>query len=174
MSGDAVSTAFGLLTDPRVGLPILLVAVALVLWAAAWPRRRPRSVGFEPATPEPDRDPVSRTYLALEREEYSSVLHETYDRLDEAIRRRTGRGLAEIPWTEAAGRRAGFPHPRRLRRTRDALGALELWAERLEADSPFRWDFWRSAGASRRRFRTRLLAVFATVDRELVNLEQHR
>ncbi|MCI4346853.1 MAG: hypothetical protein L3K07_08920, partial [Thermoplasmata archaeon] len=72
------------LANPRIGLPLLLLVVAILLWLAAAPRGRPRTKGFDPPVPVPDRDPVSRTVLALRTETYSAVLLEAFDRLDAA------------------------------------------------------------------------------------------
>ncbi|MCI4357281.1 MAG: hypothetical protein L3K18_09145 [Thermoplasmata archaeon] len=167
---DPVSAVLGFLTDPRVGLPIVLLGVAAAGWYLVGAPADPRRTGWEPSQPEPDRDPVSRTFLALRREAYSTVLLEVYGRLDSALRAKTGRRLGEIPWRTDAGRKLGIPQPRELERTRIALDSLYVWAVRLETNSLLRRDFWRSWESSRRQFLARAADRLRVVDRQLTSL----
>lgn len=161
------------LLDPRFGVPILLLAVALGSWLLYRPWQLPRSSGAEPTAAEPDRDPVSRTYLPLLRGEYSTVLQETYDRLDRAVQQRTGLSLVELPFWRRAVARLGVPDPKGLASARERLDTLELWAVRLESDSWLRRDFWRSWESSRRIFLRRIDPALAAVDRQLTLLEKN-
>jgi hypothetical protein len=167
---DALTFAFDVVTDPRVGLPILLFASAILLWVATRPASDPRWERGEPAPPEPNRDAVSRTYLAVRKEAYSSVLVETHHRLDRAMFARSGHRLGEIPWFASAARRLGVPDPKGLRGSRISLDSLYLWAVRLETSSWRRWDFWRSDAASRAKFRERLSERLTVVDCQLHSL----
>jgi hypothetical protein len=167
---DTVSVALGLLTDPRVGLPVVLLLAAVALWIAANPATAPRRHRGERATPEPDADPVSRTYLALRREAYSSVVAESHARLDRALLARSGKRLREIPWRARAAKRLGIPDPKGLRESHQRLEALYLWSVRLETASLLRWDFWRSRDASRAQLRIRLGQRLGVVDRQLRRL----
>jgi hypothetical protein len=159
-----------LLFDPRVGLPILCLASAGAIWLLFAPRGRPRTTGFDPAVPVPDRDPVSRTVVALHEEAYSQILLEAYDRLDASLRRHRGIALEEVDRPAPPG--AGLPRPERreLRRLASDLTQLQLHALRLETGSRLRWDFWRSLESSRRWFFRRLDALLGQVDRRLTLL----
>ncbi|MHB8352575.1 MAG: hypothetical protein ACYDFT_07825 [Thermoplasmata archaeon] len=159
------------LTDPRVGFPALLLIVAAGLWLVRGPVGGPRRTGAESRPPRPDRDPVSRTYLALEEENYGELLNESFDRLDRALEARTGHHLTEIPWRRRAARRLGIPEPEGLRAVRDRLINFRAWAYRLEADSWLRWDFWRSRELSRRRLLTELPPLLGRIDGHLDRLE---
>jgi hypothetical protein len=167
---DAPSLLWGLLTDPRVGVPIVLLVAATVTWIAARPAAEPRRHRSEAMPPEPDADPVSRTYLAVRREAYSSVLVETHVRLDRALLARSGHRLRDIPWRPSAAKKLGVPDAKGLRESRHGLESLYLWSVRLETASLLRWDFWRSLEASRIKFRHRLADQLATVDRQLQRL----
>ncbi len=146
----------GLLTEPRVGLPLTLIVAGLAAWYALGTRGEPRRSSWEAAPPLSDAESVSRTYLALYRGEYSVAVREMRDRLDRRVRARTGRSMHELPWRGGAQRRLGIPDPRRLRASREVLDGLERWAYRLETGSYFRWDFWRSAESSQRALHARL------------------
>ncbi|MCI4332963.1 MAG: hypothetical protein L3K01_04455 [Thermoplasmata archaeon] len=167
---DPYTLLLGFVTDPRVGLPLLLLLAATVTWVVASPASEPRRHRGERVPPEPDADPVSRTYLALRREAYSSVLVETHVRLDRALFARTGRRLKDIPWLPSTAKRVGVPDPKGLRDSLRGLESLYLWSVRLETASLFRWDFWRSREASRAKFRTRLSERLQVVDRQLTRL----
>jgi hypothetical protein len=164
---DLLTVALGLVTDPRLGLPVVLLAAATVLWVAALPASEPRRHRAESVAPEPDADPVSRTYTALKHEAYSSVVVETHDRLDRALMARTGRRLQEIPWLPSTARRLGVPDSKGLRGSRQELDSLYLWSARLETSSWLRWDFWRTDDGSRAKFRERLSERLGIVDRQL-------
>ncbi|MCI4325832.1 MAG: hypothetical protein L3K00_08165 [Thermoplasmata archaeon] len=167
---DAPTILLGLVTDPRVGLPILLLAGATVAWVASHPGSEPRRHRSEASAPEPDADPVSRTYLAVRREAYSSLLVETHVRLDRALLARTGRRLRDIPWRASAAKTLGVPDAKALRASLRGLESLYLWSVRLETASLLRWDFWRSIEASRVQFRIRLAAQLQLVDHQLRRL----
>jgi hypothetical protein len=167
---DAPTILLGLLTDPRVGLPILLLVAATVAWVAARPAGEPRRHRSEASPPEPDADPVSRTYLAVRREAYSSLLVETHVRLDRALLARSGRRLRDIPWRAGAAKKLGVPDAKGLRDSLHGLESLYLWSVRLETASLLRWDFWRSIEASRIQFRLRLAEQLKVVDRQLRRL----
>jgi hypothetical protein len=162
----------GLLSDPRFGIPLMLLAFALATWLLAGPARQPRREGWERPVAPPDRDPVSRSYLAVERGQYSVLLREAYDRLDRAVATRTGRSISALPWRVRKARALGVPDPKGLSRLRSEFGALEIWSLRLETDSWLRRDFWRSAEASRRRFTRRLAGLLALLDGQLKLWEQ--
>ncbi|MGI0052670.1 MAG: hypothetical protein ACRECR_00210 [Thermoplasmata archaeon] len=170
MTGELAMLA-AYLSDPKVGLPMILLAAAAAAWLAARPSTDPRRRGVEPAPPRPDRDAVSRTYLALEDGAYSEVLAESYDRLERALLARTGHALAEIPWRLRSAQRLGIPEPAALRTTRDRIEQGRLWAARLETDSWLRWDFWRSRESSRRLFLARLPTLLGRIDGHLDRLE---
>jgi hypothetical protein len=161
-----------LLANPRIGLPLLLLTVALLLWLLAAPRGRPRTRGFDPAVPVPDRDPVSRTVLALRTETYSEVLLEAFDRLDAALRRRRGLPILELPRSTPAALAIPRAERKRLRRLAERLTRLHLYARELETGTRFRWDFWRSLASSRRRFFHRLDTLLGEVDSTLKLLEK--
>ncbi|HKV90111.1 MAG TPA: hypothetical protein VJQ43_02815 [Thermoplasmata archaeon] len=167
---DLVTLLRGLLTDPRVGVPIVLLAGATVVWFLLGSPAEPRRIGWERSVPDPDRDPVSRTFVALRRDAYSSVLLEVYTRLDTTLHARTGRRLGQIPWRTTAARRLGIPEPRELERTRIALDNLYVWAVRLETDSLLRRDFWRTWKASRAKFLESLAVRLRRVDGHLATL----
>jgi len=167
---DPSTVLWGFVTDPRVGVPVLLLGAATLLWFAMDTPAEPRRAGWEPATPEPDRDPVSRTFVALRHESYSTVLLESYARLDAALKARTGRRLGEIPWSTKGARKLGIPQPRELEKTRIGLDSLYVWAVRLETDSILRRDFWRTWETSRVVFLRRLAARLHAVDGHLTNL----
>ncbi|MCI4363067.1 MAG: hypothetical protein L3K13_02005 [Thermoplasmata archaeon] len=160
------------LANPRIGLPLLLLAVALLLWLLAAPRGRPRRKGFDPPVPVPDRDPVSRTVLALRTETYSAVLLEAFDRLDAALRRRRGLPIVELPRSTPAALAIPRAESKQLRKLAERLTRLHLYARELEAGSRLRWDFWRSLANSRRRFFVRLDLLLGEVDSTLKLLER--
>lgn len=171
---DLPHALIALLLDPRVGLPLLLMGAAGACWLVFAPRGAPRTSGFDRPVPVPDRDPVSRTVVALRREEYSAVLLEAYDRLDTSLQRHRGipldeverpaRGVAPLPAVER----------RRYRRLAVRLTRLHLHALSLETGTWVRWDFWRSLEASRRWFFRRLDPLLVEVDRDLTLLERSR
>lgn len=158
-------------TDPRVGIPALLLGAAGTLWLLTGPVGTPRCRGAESPPPRPDCDPVSRTYLALADESYGELLAESFDRLDRALRIRTGHRLSDIPWRRRAARRLGIPEADRLRAVRDRLLRFRAWADRIETDSWLRWDFWRSREQSRRRLLTELPTLLGRIDGHLDRLE---
>lgn len=162
----------GFVRDPRVGLPLLLLAEAAILLAVLRPKAGPRRTGWELPPREPDRDAVSRTYLALRRGMFSPVLHESYDRLDRAVRARTGRALYELPWLARSASRLGLRDAQGLYRLRNRIDAYELWALRLESDSWLRHDFWRSQESSRAKFLERLPPLFDRIDARLELLKE--
>lgn len=163
-----------MLLDPRVGLPLLLVTAAAVAWLLLAPRGLPRSTGFDPPVPVPDRDPVSRTVVALRLEQYSTVLLEAYDRLDASLRRHRGTPLDEVDRSPTGAPPLAPADRRRYRRRAARLTQLHLHALRLESGSWLRWDFWRSLEASRRAFFRRLDSLLGEVDRDLTLLERSR
>jgi len=165
-----INIVLGVLVDPRVGLPVVLLSAAVVLWMAGRPSADPVRRRREPSPPAPDADPVSRTYVALRRGAYSEILDSTYDRLDRAVDARAGVGLREIPWSTRSAVAKGIPDPRGLRRTADALDSLIVWAVALETGSPLRWDFWRTYESSRTQFQRRLAEHLGVVDRHLTQL----
>jgi hypothetical protein len=159
------------LTDPRVGLPVVVLAAAAVVWVASpWSSEPVRRRG-EPSTRAPDADPVSRTYVALRQGAYSEVLDATYDRLDRAVGARAGCHLREIPWRPRAAEKLGLADPKGLRRSRDGLDGMIQWAVALESGSPLRWDFWRTYESSRARFQVRLAEWLRQVDLQLTALQ---
>ncbi|MCI4326235.1 MAG: hypothetical protein L3K16_01155 [Thermoplasmata archaeon] len=165
-----VSELLDLLSDPRVGIPVLLLLLAFVLWVAGRPSREPVRRRSEPAERAPDGDPVSRTYVALRNGAYSEVLDTTFERLDRAVDAKSHCHLRTIPWTDGSARRLGLPDPKGLRQSRDALNSLIVWAVALETGSPLRWDFWRTQESSRARFQARLSERLSVVDRQLTSL----
>jgi hypothetical protein len=167
---DLLTVALGLLTDPRLGVPVVLLAVATVVWVVAFPASEPRRQRGEAATPEPDGDPVSRTFVALRHEAYSSVVVETHDRLERALVARTGKRLEDIPWRPSLARRLGIQDSKGLRQSRQELSSLYVWSARLETASWLRWDFWRTEAGSRAKFRDRLADRLGVVDRQLAAL----
>ncbi len=162
----------GALTDPRVGLPLLLLAGTLAAWLYLRPVRDPASGRWEAPTPEPEEESVSRTYLGLQRAQYSVVTREMYDRLDRRVRARTGRALDEIPWWNPSARALGLADPAELRRCRGRLDGLTVWSTRLETANPFRWDFWRTPEESRRKLLLRLGPDLARAGRQIRLLDQ--
>lgn len=171
MTGDAVALAESFLTDPRVGIPALSLAVAGALWGLLGSPAVPRRRGAEAPAMRPDHDPVSRTYLDLDEGNFSGLLAEGHDRLDLALKERTGHHLEEIPWRRRAAARLGIPEAPALRLLRDRLVSYRAWAFRLETDSWLRWDFWRTREQSRRRFLAELPLLLGRVDRQLTRLE---
>jgi hypothetical protein len=162
------------LLDPRVGLPLLLIVVSGLAWLLLAPRGRPRTTGFDPPVPVPDRDPVSRTVVALRTEEYSAVLLEAYDRLDASLRRHRGMPLDEVDRPPTGAKPLPPAERRRYRRLASNLTQLHLHALRLESSSWLRWDFWRGLEASRSWFFRRLDSLLGEVDRDLTLLEKSR
>jgi hypothetical protein len=168
---EAMALLIEILRDPRVGVPMVLTLVSVLVWIAARPTSLPRTSGWEPPPHTPDRDPYSRTYVAVFREEYSRVINEVYERLDRALRSRTGRSLRQIPWRRARAQQLLIPDPRGLERTRQSLDLLELWAFRLETGSWLRRDFWRGPESSRRHLLARLELLLTSIARQLSTLE---
>jgi hypothetical protein len=162
-----------LLTDPRIGLPTLLLAAAAIATAVLYPRREPRTIGHEAMTRESDRDSVSRTYLAIQQGRYADVLAETYRRLDRAVYHRTQRTMRELPWGLVAAQQLGIEDPKGLRRTQHDLDTLEWRTRRLEGGSWVRWDFWRSYENAHAHLVAASERLFTRVDEQLVRLE-HR
>jgi hypothetical protein len=64
----------------------------------------------------------------------------------------------------------GLPDPRGLRRSREGLDSLLVWAVALETGNPLRWDFWRTYESSRKNFQRRLAEHLGAVDRHLHQL----
>jgi hypothetical protein len=168
---DLETTLVALLLDPRIGLPTVLLVVGIVAAALLYPRSAPRVHGHESLNVTSDKDPVSRTYLAIQRQRYSTVLAETYRRLDRAVEFRTGAPMRGLPRRSSAMRDAGVPDPRGLRRVQHALDSLEWRAHRLEAATWLRADFWRSEAGARAHLLERSRKVFLSVDEQLRLLE---
>jgi hypothetical protein len=160
----------GVLLDPRVGLPVVLLAVAVVVWVAGRPSGDPVRRRGERAERAPDADPASRTYVAIRHGAYSEILDATYDRLDRAVDAKAGCHLRAIPWRARTARQMGLTDPKGLRKCREALDSLLVWAVTLETGSPLRWDFWRTNEASRVRFQRRLTEWLREVDHHLTAL----
>lgn len=169
---DPVTAGLGMLGDPRVGAPAVVLTASLAIWLWLRPRREPESSRSEAARPEPDQESVSRTYLGLHRGEYSVASREMYDRLSRRLQQRTGRSLEQVPWWNPSARRLGIPDPSGLRRTRGRLSSLTDWALRLETGSPFRWDFWRTAEGSRRQLIARLGPGLQSAGRQIRLLDK--
>jgi len=143
-----------LLTEPTLGVPILISLVAMVawLWWSPRPLERPplvRRTWFAPTT-----DPVSLVYYALADGRYSAVLATVYERLDRACERAHGIVIAQIPIFHAE--QTGVAQPAALRRA--ARQIRRAHAEALQRESPFwfRWAFWRSAKLDEDRFLARV------------------
>jgi hypothetical protein len=167
---DSLSIVWDLVSNPTIGLPVVLLVAASAVWSLRGVPPGRLTVGFEPRIPDPDRDPVSRTFVALRRHAYSEVVRQVYERLDRALIVRCHLALAEVPWRRSVARRLGVPDPKGLEQSRIALDSLHLWAARLETNSLFRRDFWRSPEASRQAFLRRLAKRLAIVDAQLRTL----
>ena len=168
---DPVGALLAMVEDVHFGLPLLLLLAGTIRALVAWPRRAPVRSGLERPPRDPERDAYSRTYLSLERGAYAAILREAYERLDRALRARTGVALGAIPWRAAAARRARIPDPKGLTRVRETLDRLELWSVQLEQGSVVRLDFWRTRDGSRRRLLARIDPALARVEQHLRELE---
>ena len=141
---------FDLLTEPTVGLPILLtlgLAAAWLLWSPR-PLERPpavRRTWYPPTT-----DPVSLVYYALADGRYSTVLGTVYERLDEAVEGRYHIVIGQLPVLSTED--APIPGAQGLRRA--ARQIRRAYSEALQRESPywFRWTFWRPEEIDRDRF----------------------
>ena len=162
----------GLLTDPTIGIPILLVAVTLGVWLFS------NFTGFRSAELtrttwlRPDRDAVSQTFYAIEDRKYSRLLRAVYDRCDRAIHLRYSVGLADLgwrPWPTKAGR---IPERKELLEIRDALS--RRFTEAVGREQPFRvrWAFWRGAAQDDRRYLARVDAAISRAETMVHQLEK--
>ena len=169
---DVPGALVAMAEDLRLGLPLLLLMAGTLIALFGWPRRDPMRAGLERPPRDPERDPYSVTYLSLERGAYASVLREAYERLDRALRARTGVALADIPWRRSVARRRHIPDPKGLERCRQTLDRLELWSLQLELGSLVRLDFWRGRARSRRHLFARIDPALGRVEHYLSLLEQ--
>jgi hypothetical protein len=167
---DPVTFAWDIVSNPTVGIPLLVLIAATTIWTYLGVPRHRWTIGEEPMAPEPDRDPVSRTYVALRRNSYATVAWQVYERLDVALVRRTSLHLTEIPWRRSKAARLGIPDPRGLESSRIALYSLYVWASQLEGNSILRRDFWRSWDGSRAVLLERLAERMAIVEHQLQRL----
>ncbi|MCI4323607.1 MAG: hypothetical protein L3K03_06270 [Thermoplasmata archaeon] len=158
--------------NPTVGLPVVLIAGGLAVWTfASAPRVSPRRIGWDPAYPTNDRDPVSRTYWAIDHGEYSHVLSETYDRLNVALLDKTGVPLDQVPRSRRAAAQKKIPRAQELRALRGGIDRLYVWSLSLERGTWLRWDFWRTPEASRRVFTAEFARLLQRIGAQLKLLE---
>lgn len=143
-----------LLTEPTIGVPILLTLGGMAAWFLWSPRpvERPPSVRrswFPPTT-----DPVSTVYYALADGRYSTILATVYERLDRAVERKYHLVIGQLPLFRPE--RTGVPNAAELRRA--SRKVRTAYAEALQRESPFwfRWAFWRRTGADEDAFLARV------------------
>src|SRR5215470_15879154 len=103
------------LTNPVLGVPVLLIAAAVLMCVVLRPRSllplRARGTREVP----PSDDAVSRIHRAVEAQENSALVEVAWTHLDNSVRRRFRVGINEIPWRTARAERMGISGSRRLR-----------------------------------------------------------
>lgn len=161
---------FGLVLDPRFGLPILLLAEVTSFWFA-WNLRTPPPLGARrPSWSAPEGDAVSRMYYALREERFSTLMRWSRERIEELYEARAGGPLPSLPWTLRAP--ATDPTDRyRLRRLTLDLGAFEWEARERETGLHLRWAFWRSRSRDRALYRSRVDALLGRAQSAIALLE---
>jgi len=143
-----------LVTEPTLGVPILLTLGAAAGWLLWSPRPLERPPPVRRSWFPPTTDPVSLVYYALADDRYSAVLATVYERLDRSVERRHHIVIAQLPFFHPE--RTGVPDPKGLRRA--ARKIRGVYAEALQRESPywFRWAFWRPAEIDENRFLNRV------------------
>ncbi|MCI4317899.1 MAG: hypothetical protein L3J96_05115 [Thermoplasmata archaeon] len=160
------------MTDPTVGLPILLLSATLGVWLFSNLR------GFR--SPEltrttwlrPDRDAVSQTFYAIEDGRYSRLVRAVYDRCDRAVHTRYGVGLAELGWRPWPTKAGLIPERKELLQIRDSLSRRFTEAVGRELPFRFRWAFWRSPAEDDQRYLGRVDAAIARAETMVHTLER--
>ncbi len=143
-----------LVTEPTLGIPILITLLATAGWFLWSPRPLERPPPVRRSWYPPTTDAVSLIYYALADGRYSAVLATVYERLDRAVERSHHIVIAQLPLWDAE--RTGVPDPAGLRRA--ARKIRGVYAEALQRESPywFRWAFWRPAEKDQNLFLARV------------------
>jgi hypothetical protein len=143
-----------LLTEPTIGVPLLVTLGLLAAWLLWSPRPLERPPALRRTWFAPSTDAVSLVYYALADERYSVILGTVYERLDRAVERRFHLVIAQLPMF--ARRDSAVPEAPRLKRA--ARRIRSAYAEALQRESPywFRWAFWRSARSDEDQFLARV------------------
>jgi hypothetical protein len=160
----------GFISDPRWGIPFLLMLEATILWAA-WNPRAPATLGARRTSwVRPDGDPVSRMFYALGDERFSIIVRWSRERIEELYEARSGQPLPAIPW--GLFRRPDLPDNRfHLRRLTLDLGAIEWDAQEREAGDHIRWAFWRTRERDSTLYKARVDRLLTRAQNAILDLE---
>jgi hypothetical protein len=144
MNVGPLSWVVGFISDPRWGIPFLLILEATILWVAWNPRSPPLLGARRTSWARPEGDAVSRMYYAVQDRRYSVLVRWSRERIEELHRARSGGArLPALPWTFR--RRSRSPSdPYVLRRLTLDLSTFEWEARERELGVHLRWAFWRT------------------------------
>ncbi|MCI4367219.1 MAG: hypothetical protein L3K08_05670, partial [Thermoplasmata archaeon] len=143
MTSGPFGWVVGFISDPRWGIPYLLLLEATILWVA-WNPRAPTLLGARRISwTRPEGDAVSRMYYALQDQRYSVIVRWSRERIEELYVARSGVRLPTLPWT-LRRRSPIVSDPYNLRRLTQDLGNFEWEAREREVGVHLRWAFWRT------------------------------
>lgn len=130
MFADVGSLLTALFTDPVYGLPLLLWAIAGVVWLVWGHGTAPPVLLPYRSSRVRSRDPVSSMFWALQERRYSEAILFAYQRLDAAFRGRYGISIRYIPWRRKHQLKLGIedrrPYDKTLRTMVQALDTATL------------------------------------------------
>jgi hypothetical protein len=160
----------GFISDPRWGIPFLLLLEATILWIA-WNPRAPGLLGARRTSwTRPEGDAVSRMYYALQDRRYSIVVRWSRERIEELYRARSGLKLPALPWT-LRRRSKAIEDPYNLRRLTLELSAFEWEAREREIGVHLRWAFWRTRRRDNALYETRVDGILTRAHSAIGALE---
>jgi hypothetical protein len=170
LTDAALSWVVGFISDPRWGIPFLLLLEATILWVA-WNPRAPTILGARRASwSRPEGDPVSRMFYAVQDQRYSVIVRWSRERIEELYHARSGAKLPTLPWT--LRRRSLSPtDPYNLRRVTQDLSNFEWAALERETGVRIRWAFWRTRQRDTEIYEARVDRVLRTAQAAIGALE---
>lgn len=129
---DPVALLNGLLSQATVGIPLLVLLVALLVWTLAAPRIYPPIFTPRPVLRPMPPDPVSGNYWALTMGEWSTPVGGLYYRFVAAMRARYGVAPWEIPRRKSRLRKLGITDRKALLKL--DLSLLRIYNEALDIE----------------------------------------
>ena len=170
MTEGPLAWVVGFISDPRWGIPFLLLLEATILWVA-WNPRAPSLLGARRSSwTRPEGDAVSRMYYAVQDRRYSVIVRWSRERIEELYAARSGAKLPTLAWTFRR-RSPDLADPYNLRRLTGDLAGFEWEAREREVGVHLRWAFWRTRRRDAALYEARVSRILDRAHRSIGALE---